>query len=640
MEPSSLKKARLLRPAVLLCWVCILGSGCWISPGDWEEWDIKHGAFDTAEVEGDADTDVDADSDSDADGDTDTDSDADADADADADCDSDTDTDVPVDADSDGWSADEDCDDGDAAINPDAQEVCDEIDNDCDKLIDDDDDSITGQGFWYLDRDEDGYGDAATTTVACYPPSDYLSDNTDCDDGDNRVNPGMSEICDNGVDDDCDGSAGTCALAGLVPLPDAEGALVNSTGSSAMTTALHDMDGDGFEDALLGFYDLNYALVCPGPLVGSLPLSSCTTSVSASDPIEAAGWMVDGADVTGDGVADLLVGAPWTDGVGTSSGAAYLIPGPVLGGYDLDSDALSFEGAYSSDSAGYSVAAGDLTGDGTTDLLVGASSRSDFGSSRTGAVYVVPGPVTAGGSLDTVGLLIEGSGRAEGTNMAVGDVDGDGQQDLLLGVPYSNSGGTTRGGAFLLLGPVSSSIEVWSSYQAYFIGENKLDMTGEEVDLGDLDGDGLDDVAIGARHNDNAGKGAGAVYVVFSPHLSSSTPSLSTADCILEGEAVGDQAGASVRIADLDNDGTGDLAVGAMFESSGASSAGSIYLVTGPLMGTLGLSAATAKLQGTEVGDSAGSVMGLALGDSNGDGISDVLIGSNTDAYLFTGGGY
>jgi len=180
----------------------LLLAGCWISPGDWDEWDIKHGEFDTAEVEGDADTDVDADSDSDVDGDTD----ADGDADSDADADSDTDTDVPVDGDGDGWTADEDCDDGDAEINPDAQEVCDGLDNDCDELIDDDDDSVTGQTTWYLDADADGYGDADVSTIACDQPSGSVDNATDCNDADASLDPSDADsdgfsTCDGDCDD-------------------------------------------------------------------------------------------------------------------------------------------------------------------------------------------------------------------------------------------------------------------------------------------------------------------------------------------------------------------------------------------------------------------------------------------------------
>ncbi|MEL6348096.1 MAG: MopE-related protein [Myxococcota bacterium] len=99
-----------------------------------------------------------------------------------------------------------DCDDSDRDINPAAVEVCDEDDNDCDGDIDDADDSLdasTGE-TWYEDADEDGYGDSTSSVMTCDAPSGYVTDNTDCDDGDFEINPGVAEVC-NGSDDDCDG---------------------------------------------------------------------------------------------------------------------------------------------------------------------------------------------------------------------------------------------------------------------------------------------------------------------------------------------------------------------------------------------------------------------------------------------------
>ncbi len=104
-----------------------------------------------------------------------------------------------------------DCDDGDAAINPGAQEVCDvtDTDEDCDGLADDADGSVDTSTYttWYADADLDGYGDASVFSEACEQPSGTVSDRSDCDDTDPDVNPAASEECD-GVDNDCDGSLG------------------------------------------------------------------------------------------------------------------------------------------------------------------------------------------------------------------------------------------------------------------------------------------------------------------------------------------------------------------------------------------------------------------------------------------------
>jgi hypothetical protein len=103
------------------------------------------------------------------------------------------------DADRDGYPASEDCNDGDAAINPGGLEICDGVDNNCDGEVDEDVGTT-----WYADADADGYGDGGRTETACTAPENYVANGNDCDDGDETVFPGASEICD-GLDNDCDG---------------------------------------------------------------------------------------------------------------------------------------------------------------------------------------------------------------------------------------------------------------------------------------------------------------------------------------------------------------------------------------------------------------------------------------------------
>ena len=131
-----------------------------------------------------------------------------------------------VDGDGDGYGGDVDCDDGNPAINPGAEELCDDIDNDCDGVTDEDD--AVDAATWYADADSDSYGDAATSVVACAAPSGHVADASDCDDGDGGINPAAAEVC-NGADDDCDGSIDS-------------GAVDAATGNG-------DGDGDGYGDA-------------------------------------------------------------------------------------------------------------------------------------------------------------------------------------------------------------------------------------------------------------------------------------------------------------------------------------------------------------------------------------------------------
>ncbi len=126
--------------------------------------------------------------------------------------DSDTDTAVdPTDADADGFNADDDCDDADAAINPDAVEICDNVDNNCDGVIDTD---ALDQIAFYADADSDGYGDAAISVLACDPVSGYVIDNTDCDDTDDTIHPYATEDCTDMTDLNCDGSVGAADADG------------------------------------------------------------------------------------------------------------------------------------------------------------------------------------------------------------------------------------------------------------------------------------------------------------------------------------------------------------------------------------------------------------------------------------------
>ena len=91
-----------------------------------------------------------------------------------------------------------------ADINPDATEICNDVDDNCNGLIDDEDPSVQAQFFWYRDADGDGYGDPAVEVNACSQPVGYVDNNEDCDDTNPNVNPSAQEIC-NGIDDNCNG---------------------------------------------------------------------------------------------------------------------------------------------------------------------------------------------------------------------------------------------------------------------------------------------------------------------------------------------------------------------------------------------------------------------------------------------------
>jgi len=114
---------------------------------------------------------------------------------------------------------DTDCDDSNENVNPGATEICNGIDDDCDGLIDDDDPDCTGKTTWHEDSDNDGYGNPNVSLDTCDQPAGYVLDDTDCDDSNENVNPGATEIC-NGIDDDCDGNIDEgCVVAVSLPVP-------------------------------------------------------------------------------------------------------------------------------------------------------------------------------------------------------------------------------------------------------------------------------------------------------------------------------------------------------------------------------------------------------------------------------------
>ncbi|MCB9765592.1 MAG: hypothetical protein H6739_37810 [Alphaproteobacteria bacterium] len=116
-----------------------------------------------------------------------------------------------VDLDGDGYAGNgvglnRDCDENEPAINPGADEVCDGIDNDCDGATDDEDDDVVNAPSWYLDMDQDGFGDPEIPVAVCVQPSGFVEGADDCDDSDSGINPSATEVCDDDdVDEDCDG---------------------------------------------------------------------------------------------------------------------------------------------------------------------------------------------------------------------------------------------------------------------------------------------------------------------------------------------------------------------------------------------------------------------------------------------------
>ena len=132
---------------------------------------------------------------------------------------------VRIDRDKDGFTAEEgDCDDENGEIFPAAEELCDEIDNNCNGMIDDEDESLSidEASIFYVDSDADGFGSSEETIQACAIFDGYAAEGGDCDDGDTESYPGAEELCDN-VDNDCDGDIDENLSEGLFADSDQDG---------------------------------------------------------------------------------------------------------------------------------------------------------------------------------------------------------------------------------------------------------------------------------------------------------------------------------------------------------------------------------------------------------------------------------
>ncbi|WMS44552.1 hypothetical protein RDV64_09275 [Acuticoccus sp. MNP-M23] len=364
-------------------------------------------------------------------------------------------------------------------------------------------------------------------------------------------------------------------------------------------------------------------------------------------------------DVNGDGIDDVIVGAPSGDDGGTYAGEAYVVYGQSGGLGTIDLSALTaaqgfiIQGDTSGDYAGTSVsAAGDVNGDGIDDVIVGATYGSD-GGTLAGEAYVVYGQSGGMGNIDrstltaAQGFIIQGDtefDQAGRSVSAAGDVNGDGIDDVIVGAPYGDDGGRYAGEAYVVYGQSGGlgtiELSALTAAQGFIIqGDTGGDQAGFSVSAaGDVNGDGIDDVIVGARNGNDGGSRASEAYVVYGQSGGVGTIDLSALTAsqgfIIQGDASGDQAGWSVSAAgDVNGDGIADVIVGAPFGDDGGSIAGEAYVVYGQSggLGTIDLSALTAAqgfiIQGDTFNDAAGWSVSAA-GDVNGDGIDDVIVGA------------
>lgn len=281
-------------------------------------------------------------------------------------------------------------------------------------------------------------------------------------------------------------------------------------------------------------------------------------------------------DMNGDGIADYLIGAPGNDQSGTNAGAVYVVWGGASGGVNLSAVAagtggFKITGAKSNDAVGNIIGTvKDMNGDGIDEILVG-SPDSGSGKIKPGAVYVVFGKTSGAtvnlGSLGTGGFVINGitGDRAGSAVTGIGDVNGDGLGDLLIVSSKADH-------AYVVFGKAGSSAidlnNVKNGVGGFeIVAEGVGDLNAVSVTGGtDLNHDGVADIVIGAPDANDGGNHTGAVYVIWGG--ASSTVYLANIAASQGGAKIvgtaDSQTGASVAITgDLNGDGTADLLIGA-----------------------------------------------------------------------------
>lgn len=396
----------------------------------------------------------------------------------------------------------------------------------------------------------------------------YSVDERDCDDADATVSPGADEIWD-GADNDCDGGVDDAAV----------------------------------DDAAVGQVD-----------------GSANTWLSAARGLGV-------GSLVGDGTSDFVVGASFAN---SYAGVAYVFDGDVastISGEATKSDTATITG----ESYGYfgvvSPTMGDNTGDGADDLVIAGADLYGMYYDTVG-VALFSGSAGISGAMDkddadlTLGSDTAGSGYGDATLWANADLDGDGTDEVIYGVPWGGKAGRYYAGAVYVLDPAGLTGDVdIADVDGTYYGDSSNDHLGYGLGGGDVDRDGYDDVYFGASAADDSATDGGAWYLVSgsASHSSGGDIDDEAASVILGDDASGEIGFGNAMVADFDGDGQEDLAIGGYKVD-----AAFIFFDADSLASDVETSDADVRIDG----DGGGSFgFAISAGDVTGDGLADLVVG-------------